>query len=217
MRLEAGALDGLSDEELVAYVVAAREAGYPEAGKRAADMIAFRIQPLIEARVAAKVGRDDREDVVMETLLSFMRSAFDGKVIDSVRAFAATIAKRRIADHYRQLERHPDQVPLSSENLDQEGVWGAEPTTADETAVLGIEDVIRRVLERRNGNHRRIIELYGPEVMGGGDLTGAEVVEAMAAEGESVSISNVQQVWHRFKVELAKELQTGEDGMDPDG
>jgi len=63
-----------------------------------------------------------------------------------------------------------------------------------------------------------MIRLYGPEPMGGCDLTGSEVVERMRHDhGEVVSVDNVQQVWRRFKVDLARELATGEDGRSADG
>ena len=216
-QLEEMALDRLGDEDLVAYVVAAREAGRPDAGKRATDMLAFRIQPLVEARVAAKVGREAREDVVMEVLTSFLQSAFDGKVILSVRAFVATIAKRRIADHYRRLERHPDQVPLSSGDGDEDGVWGNEPGGEDDTSALGYMPIVDRLLAERSELHQKIIRMYGPEAMNGQNMQGAEVVEELARQGEEVTVSNVQQIWHRFQAELKAELRTGEHVVDPDG
>jgi DNA-directed RNA polymerase specialized sigma24 family protein len=205
-------LDRLSDEDLVAYVVAAREAGRPDAGKRATDVLAFRIQPLVEARVAAKVGRDAQEDVVMEVLTSFLQSAFDGKVILSVRAFVATITKRRIADHYRRLERHPDQVPLPGGDGEEEGVWGNEPGGEDDTSALAFMPIVERLLAERSEPHRRIILMSGPEAMNGMNMRGAEVVEELARQGETTTVANVQQVWHRFKDDLKGELEKEEHG-----
>jgi DNA-directed RNA polymerase specialized sigma24 family protein len=205
-------LDRLSDEDLVAYVVAAREAGRPDAGKRATDVLAFRIQPLVEAQVAAKVGRDAQEDVVMEVLTSFLQSAFDGKVILSVRAFVATITKRRIADHYRRLERYPDQVPLPGGDGEEEGVWGNEPGGEDDTSALAFMPIVERLLAERSELHRKIILMYGPEAMNGMNMRGAEVVEELARQGETTTVANVQQVWHRFKDDLKGELEKDEDG-----
>jgi DNA-directed RNA polymerase specialized sigma24 family protein len=211
------ALDRLSDEDLVAYVVAAHEAGQPETGKRATDILAFRIQPFVEARVVAKIGPHSREDVAMEVLTSFLQSAFDGKVILSVRAFVATIAKRRIADHYRRLERHPDQVPLPGGGSEDEDVWGEEPGSEDDTSAIGFMGAVDRLLAERSELHQRVIRMYGPEAMNGLDFTGAEVVEALAEQGEEITVANVQQIWHRFKDDLKAELRTGEDVVDPDG
>lgn len=211
------ALDGRSDEELVAYVVAAYDADHPEAAKLAAGMITWRQTPLVEGRVAAKIPVSEREDVVMAVFESFIRSAFDGKVILSVSAFIATIAKRRIADFHRERERIPGQEPLLSEHLGEEEIWGEEPYAEDAAAEIEIKDAIERVIIRRSELHRRMIMLYAPEPMDGEHLSGAEVVERIAADtGETVSVDNVQQVWRRFKVELEKELRAGDHGRDPD-
>jgi DNA-directed RNA polymerase specialized sigma24 family protein len=215
--LEEGALARLSDEELVAYVVAARAAGHPETAKLATGMLTWRLLPLVEALVAAKVPRQSCEDVVMNTLESFVRSAFDGKVIRTVRAFMATIAKRRIADFHRRRERHPDQAPLPSEHAGDEEVWGEEESVEDEAGAVALRDAVERVLARRNPVHRKVIHLYGPEPMGCLNLTGDEVVAAMNDLGESVSVANVQQIWRRFKVDLESELGDGEDGEAGDG
>ena len=47
--------------------------------------------------------------------------------------------------------------------------------------------------------------------------SGAGVVERLDAEGEQVTVDNVQQVWRRFKVDLKAELDSGEDGGTSDG
>lgn len=217
-RLDDWRLDKLSDEELVEYVSAARAAGQPDAGKRAIEIVSWRQEPLVKARVAAKLPPGAREDVVMESLESFVRSAFDGKVIGSVKAFASVIARRRIADYYRERERQPEQVPLPSEHQDDEEVWGEEPgVVEDATALVAAADAIERVLAKRSETHRRMIMLYAPGAMGGEDLSGADVVERMLADhGETVSIDNVQQVWRRFKVDLDMELRAGKNDSDPD-
>ena len=209
----------MSDEELVAYVVAAGAAGQTDAGRPATNILAFRLEPLVQARIARKIGgREDREDVFMLVFESFLHSAFDGKVIGSVKAFIATITQRRIADFYRARERHPEQQALVSENQGDESIWGEEPSTEDGSELLGTIDAIERVLDRRSDLHRRMILLYGPEPMGGEQLSGAEVVERMRTDdGTEVSVDNVQQVWRRFKLELAKELSTGDCEGDPDG
>ncbi len=217
-RLEEGALARLSEERLIAYVTDARASGEGESAKLAIGMVAFRLEPLVQALVARKVARDDCDDVAMEALESFVRSAFDGKVIDSARAFVTTITKRRIADYYRAQERNPGQQPLAGENLDDESIWGEDPSIGDGSGLLGINDAIERVLDRRSDLHRRMIMLYAPEPMGGSDMSGAEVVERMQSDdGTDVSVDNVQQVWRRFKVELEKELSTGDGGRGPDG
>lgn len=216
--LEEGALARLSDEELIEYVIDARAAGYLESAKLAVGIVTWRQEPLVRNLVAAKVPRECCEDVVSEAFLSFVDSAFQGKVIRSARAFMVTIAKRRIADFHRHRERHPDQVPLPSEHSGDEDVWGPEDSVEDETEAVAIRDAVERVLATRSEVHRLVIMLYGPEQIGAENLPGAEVVERMRDEhGEEVSVANVQQIWRRFKVDLENELAAGEDEGTPDG
>lgn len=216
--LEEGALARRGDEELVAYVAAAREAGYLDCAKRAVGIVTWRQEPLVRGLVAAKVPPDSRDDVISAAFESFVGSAFDGKVILSVRAFMVRITKRRIADFHRDRERHPDQVPLPGEHPGTENIWGPEESVEDETEVVAILDAVDRVLASRSETHRRVIMLYGPEPIGGEDLPGAEVAARMNSEhGEDVSVANVQQIWRRFKVDLERELSAREDGGGPDG
>ncbi|MCL4288633.1 MAG: sigma-70 family RNA polymerase sigma factor [Thermoleophilia bacterium] len=216
--LEEGALAQRSDEELVAYVAGAGEAGYLESARRAVGIVTWRQEPLVRSLVAAKVPPDSCDDVVSAAFVSFVESAFDGKVILSARAFMVRIAKRRIADFHRDRERRPEQAPLPGEHSGGEEVWGPEEAVEDETGAVAILDAVERVVSSRNETHRRVIMLYGPGLIGGEDLSGAEVAARMSDErGEDVSVANVQQIWRRFKVDLERELSAGEDGGAPDG
>jgi hypothetical protein len=216
--LDEAALARLSDEELIEYVIDARAAGYLEDAKLAVGIVTWRQEPLVRSLVAAKVPRECCDDVVSEAFLSFVDSAFQGKVIRSAKAFMVTIAKRRIADFHRHRERHPDQVPLPSEHPGDEEVWGREISVEDETGAVAIRDAVERVLATRSEAHRRVIMLYGPEQIGADNLHGAEVVERVRKDhGEEVSVANVQQIWRRFKVDLENELTAEEDEEAPDG
>jgi hypothetical protein len=205
-------LDRKSDEELVAYVVDAFSAGHYEAGRRAAGMVTWRQEPIVKARIAAKVPPSDREDVLSETLLSFADSAFRGTVIHSVRAFISRIAQRRIADFHRARERDPDQLPFAGEHVGDENIYGPEEWVDDETGVVAFKDAVERVLATRKELHQQVILLYGPEQIDGAHLPAKEVVARMQADhGETVSEANVQKIWQRFKEDLEKELSAGED------
>ncbi len=206
----------LGDDELVAQIGVAKDAGDLLGAKQASEHLALGFEGQIKIKVARKVPAQDIDEVAQEALISLINASFDGKVLASFRAFMNTIVKYRIADYYRAKERHPDQAPLSGEHGDDDEIWGEEPSTEDSSEALGIRDAVERVLSKRNPVHRRIIELYGPEMIGE-DLTGAGVVERLAGEGETVSVDNVQQVWRRFKVDLARELAGEENGGTRDG
>ena len=207
----------MGDEDVVAYIAAARDVGDSEAVKDAMGILAWGYNDVILARVRAKVPKESAEDVAMEVIASMLTSSFDGKVIGEFRAFLFRIASRRIADFHRKREGDPDQDPLPDEHGDDESVWGKDVFIEDETGVVELREITERVLATRSPEHRELIRLYGPELVEGEDLTATGVVERMAAKGEKVSVSNVQQVWHRFKVDLEQELNSGEDGGPPDG
>ena len=210
--LDDGRLDRKSDEELVAYVVDAFSAGNYEAGRRAAGIVTWRLEPLVRGRVVARVPTNHCDDVVMNALESFVKSVFRGKVIHSVRAFMATIVQRRIADFHRDREGDPEQLPLAGEHVGEEDSYGAEESVEGETGLIAAKDAIDRVLASRSDFHRKVILLYGPEPVGGEDLPAREVAERMNSDhGETVSEANVQQIWRRFKVDVDAELSAGED------
>lgn len=208
----------LGDDELVARIGVAKDAGDVVGAKQASEHLALGFEQQIKIKVARKVPAQDIDEVAQEALISLVNASFDGKVLASFRAFMNTIVKYRIADYWREQERHPRQAPLPSEHGGDDETWGEEPTVEDSSSELAIRDAIERVIATRNPQHQRIIRLYGPELIEGGeDLSGAQVVERLAAEGEGVSVDNVQQIWRRFKVDLAEQLQSGEDGGTPDG
>ncbi len=216
-RLTEVELGRMGDEQLVAYVADARGVGDAEAIRDAMGILAWGYQDKIVARVRAKVPTESVEDVAMEVLASLLNSTFDGKVIGEFRAFMYRIVSRRIADFHRGREGDPGQDQLPDEHGDDESVWGQQPFVGDDTELVAVRDAVERLLATRSVEHQRLIRLYGPEIVDGEDLTTAGVVERLAGDGVEVSESNVQQVWHRFKVELEKELKSGEDGGTPDG
>lgn len=208
----------LGDDELVAQIGIARDAGDLDGAKLASQVLALGFQDQIRIRVARKVPTQDIDEVAQEALISLINASFDGKVMASFRAFMNRIVQCRIADYWKAQERHPRQDPLPHEHGGDEDIWGGEPSTEDSSDEVAISDAIARVLATRNPLHQRIIQLYGPELIDGGeDLSGAGVVERLGAGGEQVTVDNVQQVWRRFKVDLEAELDSGEDGRTSDG
>jgi len=208
----------LGDDELVAQIGIAREAGDIKGAKLASQILALGFEEQIRIKVARKVPGQDIDDVAQEALISLVNASFDGKVIASFRAFLNTIVQRRVADYWKVQERHPRQDPLPHEHGDDDAIWGGGPSIEDSSGVVEIGDAVARVLATRNPLHQRIIRLYGSgPIEGGEDLSGAGVVERLDAAGDQVTVDNVQQVWRRFKVDLETEPDSGEDGGTSDG
>ena len=195
-------LDRLDDDELVAYIASAREAGDQVAERRAANVLAHAFWGTICAWVRRTVPRDDVEDVAQEVLASLLRSSFDGKVIGQFGAFLRTITKRRIADYYRDRERRLTGDPLPSEHGGDDDVWGEEPVEGDEAAAVELRDVVDRVLAARSETHQEVIRLYGPNVAGFMDLPAGAVADRV----DAMTPANVHQIWRRFKTDLEAEL-----------
>ena len=204
-RLNDSELGRLSDEALVDYIVAAREAGERQAEKHAVGHLAFGFERTIFAWVRMGMGsapREDIEDVVIEVQHSAIRSSFEGKVIGEFGAFLKRITQRRVADFFRQRGRQLSADPLAAENQGDDRVWGGDPYEEDFTASAELRDVIDRVLARRSEQQREVIRLYGPNMAGFLDLSADEVADRIAG----MSTDNVHKIWSRFRQDLKREL-----------
>ena len=207
-RLSAYELDRLDDGALVDYVHAAREAGEREAERDAIGLLVYAFWPRITSWVRMDTPAQDVEDVVAETVASLMRASFDGKVIGQFGAFARTVAKRRVADYWRERKRRIDADPLGGDLQGDDERWGEEPSSEDGTDEAELRAVIERVLADRSEVHREVIRLYGPNVAGFLDLPGGETAARINERhgGESMTVANVHQIWKRFKNDLEREL-----------
>ena len=204
-RLTDGEIGLLSDEALVDYIVAAREAGDLEAEKHAVGHLAFGFERTILAWIRMDMGSasaEDIDDVFMEVQHSAIRSSFEGKVIGEFGSFLKTITKRRVADHFRQRERRLRADPIPEENQGDESVWGNDPHEEDFAASSELRDVIESVLATRSEQQRKVIRLYGPDVAGFLNLPADHV----AARIDGMSAANVHKIWSRFKQDLRSEL-----------
>ena len=206
-----GELAELSDEALMAYIVAEREADRPLCVKRAVAILAFAYEDWIRYRVGDKVPPEDCDDVTGSVLESVVRSAFDGRSIGELRNWLKVIVQRRVADYYLERGRTPQTTPLPGSGEEgEEGVWGIEPSAADDTDVIAIREAAGRVLERRTDVHQHVIRLYGPNELGFMALGASEAAGLVAdGHGTSMSEANVHQIWRRYKSELEDELGMG--------
>lgn len=198
----------LSDDELVDYIRAAREAGAAAAERDAVGYLAFAFEPTIRGWVRRRTPPQDVDDVVMEVLASAIKATFDGKVVGEFGSFLKRISQRRVADYFRDGERRLNADPLPDEHEGDDDYWGAGPSEEDETADVALRDAVDRVLATRNALHRQVISLYGSVVAGFEDLPADEVSARIAADGsgETVSVDNVAKIGSRFMADLREEL-----------
>lgn len=208
-RLSDAELARLSNEELIAYIAAAREAADLEAAKRASGILAFGYEPQIACWVRAKVPPADLEDVVSAVFESVIRSLYDSKSVGQFVAWLRTITKRRIADYYRALEGKPPLGPSLDADPEDGGI---DPGLEEQGyASMEVRAAAAQQLAERNPIHQDVIRLYGPSVLGYMDLSAAETVAKLAElhPSEPMSEANVHKIWSRFQSDLQDELGLG--------
>ena len=182
----------MSDEELVAYMRAARDAGRPEEMKAPLAIFVFGYWDTLVARARLRLPPAEAEDVAGEAVASAIASAFDGRSVGELRSWLHTILMRRIADYYEVRKRRVQTTELASEHQGEEDVWGHEPAEPFEgDALFASESLARAYAELERDSHRRTIDLYvfGP----------LSAADAAAAGGGGLTAANVHHIASRFQ------------------
>ena len=192
----------LSDEELIEYIVTAREAGRLDACRTAGAILVHGYWEIVLARVRLKVPALDAEDVAGQAVVSAIASfAFRGASVGEFRGWLHTIVDRRIADYHRAREKRPAVGPLPEPGDDEGGVWGPEPWIVDETGAVDVKSAIDQAFAELNETHQRVVELYGFQ-----DLSAADT----AAQIPDMTEANVHQIYTRFRARLRELLGEGD-------
>jgi RNA polymerase sigma factor (sigma-70 family) len=197
-------LDGLPEDDLVAYLVAARRAGDVDASGLSVAMLVWGFMGNVRHRVALKVPKDRTEEVAESVLLSALSSDFDGSSVGEFRNWIGVIVKRRIADYHRNPKSDVRLVALPTEHLGDDEIWGEEPSVEFEGEAIDAQRAVDQAYERRSEKHQLVIDLYIFS-----DLSAAD-----AAKQADVSQDNVHQIAKRFRDDV-DELLRG-DGNTPD-
>ena len=196
-------LSELSDEQLVDYLRAAREAGAHQAMKPAIGILVYGYWDVLVNRARMKLPPADVEDVASEAIYSALASAFDGKSVGEFRSWLHTILSRRIADHLEGRKRRPQTTELATEHAGSDDVWGDEPAEDFEGDALFASGCLKRAYEEiENDDHRRVIDLY---VLG--PLSAAD---AAAAIGAGMSEANAHQIASRFQKRFREVFDEGD-------
>ena len=196
-------LSELSDEQLVDYLRAAREAGAPEAMKPALGVLVYGYWDVLVNRARLKLPPSDVEDVASEAMFSAIASAFDGKSVGEFRAWLHTILSRRIADHLEARKRKPQTEKLATEHAGDDEVWGDEPSEEFSGEALHAAECIKQAYrEVENDAHRRAIDLhiFGP----------LSASQAAAEIGDGMREDNVHQIASRFLKRVRELLDEGD-------
>jgi RNA polymerase sigma factor (sigma-70 family) len=196
-------LEAMSDEQLVAYMRAAREAGRTEAMKPALAILVYGYWDILVNRARLRLPEADAEDVAGEAVASAIASAFDGRSVGEFRSWLHTILSRRVADYHEARKRRPKTAPLVSEHAGEDEARGPEPAVGFEGDALFASQCLRAAYEElEDDRHRRVVDLYvyGPSSAG----------DAAARVGHAMSEANVHQIASRFQRRFRELLAEGE-------
>lgn len=197
-------LSGLSDEQLIDYLRAARAAGRHDAMKAAVAVLVYGYHETLRNRARLKLPDADVDDVVSETMASAIASAFAGSSVGEFKSWLHTILSRRIADYHDARSRSPKTTALPSEHEREDEVWGQEPAVEFEGDAQHARDCLcQAYAELENDRHGRVIDLYvfGPH-------SAAETAELV---GDAMSEANVHQISSRFQKRVRELLEEGSD------
>ena len=201
-------LDRLGDEELLAYVAAARSAGNNGAMSTALGIFAYRRYDDLVRYARLKVPTEqDAEDLAQQALEGVFKAAFDGTVPGEAVNFVYTVLRRRIADFTdRRKRRGGGDLPLPEERDDDDERAGPpaaiQPNFAPE---IDLQDVIDQAKAELSAAHREVVDLY----LGDGydaKETAERVNAAFADLDPPMSDANVHQIARRYRVRLRELL-----------
>jgi RNA polymerase sigma factor (sigma-70 family) len=209
--------DRLSDEELVAYAVAARDAGEFEAMREALAALVMRYEKDVVARARKKLPEAEAEDIAMKAIGQAIFARFDGSSKGEFLAIVYRILARRIADYYEKQERSLDTEKLPDEHHGEDNeTWGPDAaTTEDETGRAEVQDLIDRCLEKLSAPHVRTVELY---VFDGysAEETADQVNTEFPDLNPEMTADNVHKIASRFRKDLRKALEDDGEPGSPD-
>ncbi len=201
-------LEQLSDEQLVEYLVEARDAGYDEAVRTATSILVFRRYRQQLAIIRKKVkSLQDAEDILGDVILDMLSAAFRGNFTGEFFSLYFTIRNRRIADYYKKIGREPVSVDPRPDGPDLiEELLGSEEFTSESEVRM----LIHESLSGESGRNREIIRM---RIEGLPSRDVAEEVNQRQIGGETqMSPANVDQIFARFKHRLRPELFPDEGG-----
>ncbi len=203
-------LDPLSDDELITYIVGARDSGHRDEGRAALGVLAFRRLGDVERRVRIKIPKADVQDVAMEVMTSAIRTAFDGQSVGQFVSLLHTITDRRIADYHRRPRL--DTQPLPEENQESDDIWGEGAVDDDFTSEVDLRSVINQAMDELSDAHRMVVDLYVFRKETAKE-TAEEVNMALGDDLDpEMTESNVHQIAKRFRVRLKELLEDARGG-----
>jgi RNA polymerase sigma factor (sigma-70 family) len=194
-------LDRLTDDELVAYLRAAAEAGEHAHARTALQILVFAFWDLVEARLSLRLPAHAVEEETANVISRAITSSFAGESVGEFRSWLTTIIKRATADYYRRQERRPEETPLVRETEDGEREHLRGRHEPDGAGYVEVQLLVEQCLDELSEPHRRVVELLVFQ-----DRDARDAV----AEVPGITEANAYQIVSRFRRRL-RELLEGEN------
>lgn len=202
-------LQNRSDEELISYALAAREAENADAERLALEILAFGLEGFVAAVVAEKIPSQDVPDLACDVLEGALKSLrregarFRGHTLSEFRGWLKRIAVFKRADW---LDRQPPPAqPLISEHEGDETVFGTEPATPDFADGVADLDAFDQEMAKLDERKRLVVELRLLDDFSSND-TADRTNQAFPDWNPPMTASNVDQIVSRFRKNLRGDL-----------
>jgi RNA polymerase sigma factor (sigma-70 family) len=200
-------LSHLDDDDLVAHMVKARNAGDDDEVRLAVQMLLFRRQDREIAMLALKTDNyQDAEDIWSAVMEGALKARFRGQHAGQFFSMVKQIRHARLVDYYARKRNAPQLVGPREDGSDPLDDLGG-PTDID--SAVELQSVVDGILEELNERDRMVVSLR----MEG--RPAKEVAERTAASGldgaEEMSAVNCDTIFSRFRKALAEALESSEE------
>jgi DNA-directed RNA polymerase specialized sigma24 family protein len=194
-------LDQLDDDDLVNYVVSAREAGETDEFVRATGILVFR---RYEAMLGYTMKHEkitrivDAEDIVGQAIAHAINPTFSGGSAGEFFSRVWTILDRRIIDFLRKQGRSPQTSSLDSYDDGKPDPYVVTPAGGgDFVDGFVLREEWGKVIADMSPRNVEIVRLRAQ------GYSAKEVIELMQNDGidgaDELTVANVNQVYSRFK------------------
>lgn len=200
-------LRGLDDEDVVAYLVAARDAGDAAEVKQALQILVYGRMDLVEAIVARSIPDHAVERVAQDAMIETMETVFEGRSVGQFVNLLKLITKRRVADFWKAKSRHGhEDTTLDADDEDRRRRELADPS--EEVGAVPLQAIVDDLLAQLDARHRAVVELA---IFGGlsAAAVAGEVNRRFPGPGDPMTTANVDQIKSRFRKTLRDELDDG--------
>jgi RNA polymerase sigma factor (sigma-70 family) len=201
-------LQNLDDDDLVAYMVKARDTGHDADVRLAAWILVGGRYKQILALVRQKV-RDyhDAEDITQTVIEQAVKARFDGVHTGEFFSLVVTIRKRRVADYLEKKAREP---ALETSGEDGSDSYATLSSSDDFEAEIDLALLCQDLLDEYSERDRMVIQL---RIAGDPAKEVAEAVIASGVDGcEGLTSVNCDTIYSRFRKKLALAIEAAGRG-----